>query len=217
MPIYNGIEYIDESVGSIISQTYDNWKLIIGVNGHPSDSQVFQRASVFETNNRSDKVQVLDLHKIKGKSNALNEMMKYVNNDTSYIALLDVDDIWEKKKLETQIPFLNKFDVIGTKCIYIGGLDGFVPNIATEDISNIDFLQGNPLINSSSLIRKSLCLWNPYWDGLEDYDLWIRLQKNGASFYNCPDILVKHRIHTESAFNSKGNQYKVHQLLQQYR
>ena len=34
MPIYNGIEYIGESVSSIIGQTYGNWELIIGVNGH---------------------------------------------------------------------------------------------------------------------------------------------------------------------------------------
>ena len=31
MPIYNGVEYIDESVSSILAQTYTEWELIIGV------------------------------------------------------------------------------------------------------------------------------------------------------------------------------------------
>jgi len=40
MPIYNGIEFIEESVSSILNQTYDQWELIIGVNGHPENSPV---------------------------------------------------------------------------------------------------------------------------------------------------------------------------------
>lgn len=32
MPIYNGIDFIEESVNSIINQTYDKWELIIGIN-----------------------------------------------------------------------------------------------------------------------------------------------------------------------------------------
>lgn len=44
MPIYNGVEFIDESVGSIISQTYTDWELLIGINGHPANSDVYQIA-----------------------------------------------------------------------------------------------------------------------------------------------------------------------------
>jgi len=31
MPIYNGIEFIKQSVNSIKNQTYKDWELIIGV------------------------------------------------------------------------------------------------------------------------------------------------------------------------------------------
>ena len=47
----------------------------------------------------------------------------------------------------------------------------------------------------------------------EDYDLWLRLKSLNKKFYNCPEILVKHRIHEASAFNSKGNKDKVRPLL----
>ena len=34
IPIYNGIEFIDESVSSVLNQVYKDWEIIIGVNGH---------------------------------------------------------------------------------------------------------------------------------------------------------------------------------------
>ena len=34
LPLYNGIEYLNDSLSSIKSQTYNNWELIIGINGH---------------------------------------------------------------------------------------------------------------------------------------------------------------------------------------
>lgn len=209
MPIYNGIEFIEESVSSIINQTYDNWELIIGVNGHPRDSDTYALAKKYEV--RSNKIMVLDLHQIKGKSNALNEMITLCKYD--YVALLDVDDIWHKKKLEVQTPFLGTYDVVGSKCIYFGETPGVVPSIPLEDISNYNFSIVNPIINSSVIIKKELCHWEPIWDGIEDYDMWLRLKAQNKNFYNSVYILVRHRIHASSAFNAKGNNNKVKDLL----
>ncbi len=41
IPIYNGIEFIDESIHSVINQTFNNWELLIGVNGHIHRTQRF--------------------------------------------------------------------------------------------------------------------------------------------------------------------------------
>ena len=109
MPIYNGIEYIDESVSSILAQTYNEWELIIGVNGHDPMSIVYLIAKKYE---KHGNIRVLDLHNVRGKSNALNEMMKYCKYD--YVALLDFDDIWETSKLWALSEYKNKYDVIGT-------------------------------------------------------------------------------------------------------
>ena len=40
-----------------------------------------------------------------------------------------------------------------------------------------------------------------------------KTRKKNITFYNCPEILVKHRIHKQSAFNSKGNNNKLAQLV----
>lgn len=210
IPIYNGIEFIDESVSSVLRQTYENWELIIGVNGHSQGSSVYKIAQEYE--NKSNKIRVFDFHNIQGKSNTLNEMIKYCKYD--YVALLDVDDIWHDEKLQVQSQILNFYDVVGSNCLWFGDKNNIVPIIPLEDISNYDFSLVNPIINSSSIIKKELCYWNEYWDGIEDYELWLRLRKQNKKFYNCNAILVKHRIHNNSAFNSKGNHNKVSNLLQ---
>ena len=217
MPIYNGIEYIDESVSSILKQTYTNWELLIGINGHPTNSEVYQIAKKYES--QSNKIRVFDLYNIKGKSNALNEMVNYCSYD--HVALLDVDDLWHEKKLSYQVPHLEKtenedYDVVGTRCIYIGDLNGVVPKIPTGDLSSCDFLKSNPIINSSVIIKKEYCYW--YENGIEDYDMWLRLRRENRRFYNCNEILVKHRIHQQSAFNANGkNQKLVKNLLETHK
>ena len=207
MPIYNGIEFIDESVSSVLRQTYGDWELLIGINGHPPNSDIYIKAKEYEK--KSSKIRVYDFYDIKGKSNTLNKMLllcKY-----NYIALLDVDDIWHDQKLQVQTGFLGLYDVIGSNCIWFGDREGVVPTIPVGDISNFDFSLVNPIINSSCIIRKNLCHWNE--NGIEDYDLWIKLRKQNKKFFNYKEILVKHRIHQASAFNAKGNNNKVGNLL----
>ena len=216
IPIYNGVEFIEESVSSVLNQTYDKWELLIGVNGHPQDSEVYKIAKEYETNagQTLGKIRVFDFYNIKGKANTLNEMIQFCNYN--YVAILDVDDIWHPKKLEIQSKELENYDVIGSNCIWFGDRPGIVPKIPLGDISYYDFSLVNPIINSSSVIRKELCYWNKEWDGVEDYDMWLRLRKQNKKFYNFKEILVKHRIHNDSAFNSKGNNNKVDGLLKSY-
>ena len=193
MPIYNGIEYIHESVTSILNQTYVKWELIIGINGHPLNSEIYNIAKQYE----SDKIKVVQFIE-KGKSNTLNKMIHYCKYN--YIALLDVDDIWHEYKLAYQLPFIEEYDVVGTQCVYFGDLTNS-PSIPFYDISKFH-MKSNPFINSSVIIKKELCNWVDD-DEIEDYGLWIRLRKENKKFFNCPDTLVKHRIHTTSAFNSQ--------------
>ena len=210
-PLYNGIEFLEESLASVVAQTYDKWELIIGINGHGIGSEVENKA--MEIINNYDrfrhKIRVIGYNNTKGKPETMNHMV--VDATYEYIAILDVDDIWMPEKLERQVPFLEDYDVVGTRCEYFGMMTGY-PNVPVGDLSNINFLMCNPIINCSAIIRKC----DAYWDdsdyqhkikGLDDYDMWLRLKHKNKRFYNIKKILCKHRIHGDSAFNTSNANY----------
>jgi glycosyltransferase involved in cell wall biosynthesis len=216
MPIYNGVEFFEESLTSLIDQTYSSWELLIGINGHPANSPVYQQVlQIIDHKLKKGQViiRVFDYPLLNGKACTLNEMLKECDSLTEYVAILDVDDIWLPRKLEIQLPFLGKYDVIGTKCVYFGERNGIVPSIPCGDISQFDFFSVNPMINSSTLISKELCQWSDEFLGLDDYHLWLQLRKEGKTFFNCEEVMVKHRIHSHSAFNAQGNGNRVKDLL----
>ena len=202
---------MQESISSILAQTQTDWELIVGINGYPALSNVFLTAEAYICSLDDPRIRLLDFPDCKGKANTLNKMVPICKYP--YVALLDVDDVWLPTKLEAQWPFLKqKYDVIGTKCVYFGDLNS-IPAIPSGDLSTFNFLQVNPIINSSALIKKTLAHWESAWDGVEDYELWLRLWRDNRRFYNCPEVLVKHRIHKTSAFNAKGNNNQVAALI----
>lgn len=211
MALYNGVEFLEDSLTSIINQTYTNWELIIGVNGHNPDSIVYNQIIdivnniINHDNNLKKKIRII-YYDTKGKPATLNKMKNDCNGE--YIAILDVDDYWLPQKLEKQIPYLFKYDVIGSQCRYFGKYS-HCPNIPFGDLTNYDFLNnGNPIINCSSLIRKELPVWNENELLFDDYDLWLQLSHNKKTFFNINEILCMHRIHNESVFNSKEEDNK---------
>jgi hypothetical protein len=90
------------------------------------------------------------------------------------------------------------------------------PRLPIGDLSTFDFFSFNPIINSSCLLKKHLALWDTTTE-LEDYDLWLKLWKNKYKFFNVSSIETYHRIHTDSAFNSKGNNLLVSSIQKRYR
>jgi glycosyltransferase involved in cell wall biosynthesis len=210
MPVYNGIEYITESVQSVLDQTFQDWELIIAVNGHEQNSMVFQIAKAYEEIDK--RIRVYDFHHIRGKANTLNAMIVFCKYD--YIAILDVDDIWLPGKLETQTELLkqDKYDVVGSLCVYFENLEGTIPQIPVGDISEFNFKEVNPVINSSAVLRKDLGYWKEEFAGVEDYHLWVRLRTQGKKFFNFDDVLVKHRIHPTSAFNTQDHSAKIAEI-----
>ena len=204
IPLFNGIEFLQEAITSINSQTFTDWECLIGVNGYNPNSKVYHQAFKFSSN----KIHIYDLYECKSVSSATNALAKLAKGD--HVALLDADDTWESEKLEEQSKYLNHFDVVGTKCRYFCDSTG-EPYIPTGDITNFDFFKVNPIINSSCIIKKELFLLDEC--PLQDYDLWLRLRLDGRKFFNVDKILVNHRIHQDSSFNSKGNNLEVPQLL----
>ena len=216
-PLYNGIEFLEECAMSVCLQVCKNeqtsltWEWWIGINGHETGGEVLKQAQLIQKKCQGSigdcKIHVINLPAAKGKVAALN----YLNLICfgKWVAILDCDDTWERNKLISQkmeIEEANqRIDVIGTFCRYFGEVLSDGPRLTEGYIKPAEFWKGNPLINSSVLLRRELASWENRF-GLEDYDLWFRLLAQNAVFFNIPLRLVNHRIHSASAFNGKGKQ-----------
>ncbi len=209
IPLYNGIEFLEECIDSVINQTFTDWEALIGINGHGEvGGEVGFKAKLIAFKDDRIKV-IIQGPPISGKVQSLNNLISFAEADL--ICILDCDDKWEPNKLQRQIKVLETVacdaTVIGTFCTYFGELNhnlfldsGYInPNIL-ERI--------NPIINSSSMIKKEYCLWEDkeYTFGVEDYYLWMQICINGGKLYNIPEFLTWHRIHKTSAFNSSNKQ-----------
>lgn len=203
IPIFNGVEFLDQSLSSVIRQTYKTWEVLIGINGVSPNSIIEEKAiEVMRQLNRDDRYDIRVIYyNTKGKPATLNKMV--LDAKYSYIAILDVDDIWIDVKLEKQLKYLDIYDVVGTGCRYFGDYDHF-PNLPYGDLRYFNFLHFNPIINSSAIIKKDCAYWNED-EFLEDYDLWLRLFNEKKKFFNVDDYLVLHRIHKDSNFNGTNH------------
>lgn len=219
VPLYNGIEFLNDSIPAILNQTHKEWMLYIGVNGQPNaKSDTYNQVMHFlEPYKHDTRIRVLDLFYLKGKPMTMNTMLRFIpdstKGETQWVCVCDVDDIWLPTKLESQLPYMNTYDVIGTHCQYFGDLNS-KPQIPVGNISSHNFYQYNPMINSSTMVKKELCYWIEH--GVDDYDMWLRLWNRGCTFYNVETVQVKHRVHNDSAFNAQGNHNRVPTILKKH-
>jgi len=203
--LYNGIEFLEESLRSVLDQTYANWEVLIGINGHgPTGGEVLVRAlQIASSSAKGDpRIRVINFPFVKGGAEAMNVLAKEAASD--WVAILDVDDKWHPDKLMEQVLSSRSLmltpDVIGTQCEYIGDMKGR-PRIPLGYIDVNYFKMDNPIVNSSVLIRKSLLHYTDLFN-LDDYDLWCRLALNNKVFYNIDSVLTYHRVHKNSFYNS---------------
>jgi teichuronic acid biosynthesis glycosyltransferase TuaG len=208
---YNGEKFIQHSIESILNQTYQNWKLLIGFNGTTDSSK-----SIVSTIN-DPRVHTYDFLNDKGKAKTLNKLLDKV--DTPWCAIQDDDDIWHEKKLERQVEYIDNYDVIGTQIKYIDENTRIIggPSLACEnDMIKFLSLKGtNQVANSSAIFRTEIAKkiwWKEDLDGIEDFDFWLKIMRNKESkFKNINEYLCFHRIHSESNFNTK--KYDIAKIL----
>jgi glycosyltransferase involved in cell wall biosynthesis len=103
MNCYNGEKYLREALNSVIEQTFQNWELIFWDN-QSSDRSAFVFKSYDE---KRFKYYYSPKHTLLYK--ARNYAIEKASGE--FYAFLDVDDWWDTKKLENQIPLFNDLEV----------------------------------------------------------------------------------------------------------
>lgn len=101
MATYNGENYLEEQIKSILQQTYSNWELYIHDDG--SEDNTVNIINEYSCKNPKK------IHVIKGvKTGSAKSNFFYLmrNVDAPYVMFCDQDDIWLKEKIQTTYQFM---------------------------------------------------------------------------------------------------------------
>lgn len=200
-PSYKSEKFISETIESALSQTYENWEMLIVDDCSPDNSN-----EIIENYCKKDnRIKLIKLEKNIGPSRARNEAIRQARG--GYIAFLDSDDIWLPSKLEKQIKFMQENGLTVTCCSYYTiDEDGSKINIrkVAKSFSFDDMLKSNHIGNLTG-IYDCKKLGKIYMDhvGHEDYALWLKIMKKSVSTKALAEPLAKYRIHKNSLSGDK--------------
>ena len=112
MPSYNTAEYIAESIQSVLSQSYQNWELII-----IDDCSTDNTDEVVKPYLSDERIKYLKNEKNSGAAVSRNRALREAKG--KWIAFLDSDDLWMPDKLSKQINFMEKHGYSFTYTNYV--------------------------------------------------------------------------------------------------
>ena len=200
IPSYNHARYITKAIDSIINQTFLNWEVIV-VDNYSTD----ETDSVLESY-KDNRIRYFKINNEGVIAKSRNKGIQEANGD--WIAFLDSDDFWDSKKLEKCF----KFMVYGIDLIYhdmkiIFDGDERISNKVMKSrclkkpILKDLLINGNCIINSSVLIRKSILMQVKGIDeqreliSAEDYHCWLKVAELTNNFFYYKGALGAYRIH----------------------
>lgn len=205
MAAYNCSQFVDESINSIMNQTYSNIELII-VDDNSTDNT---RVILEKWKKTYPQINLIFNSKNTGPANARNIAIRMASG--KYLAIMDADDISMPERIEKQVNFMEEnaeIGVLGTECRILHKNVIIKPKFNHDKIK-IAFLFGNQLSHPSIMIRASLLknlnfLYNESFVPAEDYYLWINLI-NSTLFANINEELVFYRLHGDNISKTMKN------------
>lgn len=104
VPVYNAEKFIKDTIKTVLDQTYENWELLL-VNDCSTDKCV---EIIKEYQQKDKRIKLFSNSKNSGAAVSRNKGIE--ESRGRYIAFLDADDLWEPKKLEKQVSFMQEKD-----------------------------------------------------------------------------------------------------------
>jgi glycosyltransferase involved in cell wall biosynthesis len=191
-PVYNSEKYIEDTIESVLKQTYPHWEMII-VNDCSTDNT----RSIIEKYAKVD----MRIHIINNTKNIGAALSRNVALETAkgrYIAFLDSDDVWFPEKLTVQIEFMEQKKLVLTYSSYIviDQNGNYINRRNTpKKITYASMLKSNHIGNLTGIYdshffgKVMFCS-----DGHEDYILWLNLMKKIGRTEGITQPLAAYRI-----------------------
>ena len=189
------IPMIHEMIGSVQSQSYENWELCIA-DGTMEEGELKEALNVYETQDARIKVHFLDNN--DGISGNTNKALELATGD--FIGLLDHDDTLEPDALFEVVKALQDVQV---EMVYTDedkvseDLREFRDPNFKPDFS-IDLLRSHNYITHFLVIKKTLLdnvgNFNSQFDGAQDYDLVLRCSEKAKKIVHIAKPLYHWRM-----------------------
>ena len=210
--LYNGEEFIKDTLDSVLQQTYSNIEVIIIDDASTDRSR--ENVSAYT----DSRIRPVFLEKNYNICYAGNVGFQLATG--KYVALIGHDDIWKPDKLEKQIAFLEEHPSYSVCFTWVDIINengevtnlknmGIFQNFCVDNLKQSKFihkllLKGNCLCAPSACIRRDFLEQAGYYKyaliQLQDYELWTRLLLQGP-IYILQEKLVAYRRFSQEGKN----------------
>ncbi|MFH2092804.1 MAG: glycosyltransferase [Pseudomonadota bacterium] len=214
LPTYNRAWIVKEAIDSVLAQDYANVELIVIDDG--STDNTLQLLETYH-----DQLMVIRQDN-KGVSAARNIGIK--KSRGRFIALLDSDDTWDKRKISCQVEFFMANPealICQTEEVWIRNGKRVNPKFKHQKPSGMIF---EPSLNlclvspSAVMMRRELFDIKGYFDEAltvcEDYDLWLRVSSDLPVFLIDKPYTIKRGGHDDqlSSFHSQ-DKFRIQSMI----
>jgi len=218
MSVYNGEDYLEEAIESILNQTYKNFEFIIIDDGSTDKS-----LGIIHRYKELDDRIILISRENRGLIASLNEGIKKAKG--KYIIRMDADDISMPNRFQEQFDFmeLNQDVVLCGSFAEKFGIDKGIFLVPSSDKEIREtFVVHSPFIHPSVIIRHSTVkenkiIYNDKYLHAEDYKFWLELLKIGK-VHNIKKVLLRYRTSQDQISNkySKEQAYTSQKIRREF-
>lgn len=193
------LEWIKESINSILDQTFRDFEFII-VDDNPEDDRLLETLKEYEK--KDGRICIIINKSNIGLTKSLNLALKRVQGE--FIARMDADDISCQNRFQIQYSYMvshPEVDVCGAFYKTVGDVSFLSSKIGKMPIYDTDIkdlmLFNNPMVHPVSFYKTSIKGEKVFYDDkiskAQDYQLWFELALRGAVFANIDRVLIKYR------------------------
>jgi glycosyltransferase involved in cell wall biosynthesis len=205
MPAYNASAFIAESIESVLAQTYTNWELIVIDDGSTdSTAEIAKEKAAHDC-------RIQYLHQENGKQ-AKARNLGLLQAKGELVAFLDADDLWLNNKLYVMVKefMLGNQDLLFSDCyvfedcfkideakrkgVIAAEYHGFEGLSIFLDVNRIPM---PTVICKSEILKKYK--FNELMVPAEDYELWLRMLRDGCTLRAISLPLSAYRYHVTSS------------------
>ncbi len=201
IPVYNSEKFLDETVSSVLNQTYDNIEILVIDDGSTDDSLKILKKY-------DNKIKIIS-QKNQGLVRSLNTALKEISG--KWFKWMSPDDILypqaieilvdQAKKLDENFIVYSNWELIDEnnkklrtfKESHYNDLTNFEFNVRLLDGQQINV---NTTLIPTEILKKGCTIQNVEDPIAIDYDFFLRAGiLYGTKFHLIPKILLKYRVH----------------------